>query len=84
MSDMVEKVARAIHMCAMQQEPDLAPWEKLGSPFKNDYLFQARAAFAAIREPTEEMMESGWQQMPELLEAWRAMIDAALVGNLRA
>jgi hypothetical protein len=41
----------------------------------------ARAAIAAMREPTEEMMDA-WARAPGAIKAgWQAMIDAALEGK---
>ena len=42
---------------------------------------QARAAIAAMREPTEEMIDA-WARAPGAIKAgWEAMIDAALEGK---
>jgi hypothetical protein len=68
MTDMIEKVAKAIND-AMLQHGD----------YKPDEL--ARAAIAAMREPTEDMiMASPYYQMPLMIYGleYRAMIDAAL------
>ncbi len=97
MTEMVERVARAI--C----EADSEPWDELGetgadnAPFpysKEMYRKLARAAIAAMREPTEGMNAAGalpWRwtthEAPPGLElpfgwtnadTWRVMIDAAL------
>jgi hypothetical protein len=67
--DMVERVARAVD----------AEWAShiingtLASP--KDF---ARAAIAAMREPTEEMVRAQWSETTCGVEGWRAMIDAAL------
>lgn len=71
---MVERVARAIqafdgHAAAGGAEPG--------------YEAIARAAIAAMREPTDEMMSvtEWWGDLtgrPEHVDVWRAMIDAAL------
>lgn len=75
MTEMVDRVARAIHAelektwCVMLT----GHGEELG-----------RAAIAAMREPTEAMMRAGDAAAEsacsgdEGLEAWDAMIDAAL------
>lgn len=80
--DMVEKVARVIHE---QAEPwdafdvDRVLWIKI-----------ARAAIAAMREPTDEMLDAGSAAHPaggyrretllnDIIECeWVAMVDAAL------
>jgi len=66
--DMVEKVAKAIND-AMLQHGD----------YKPDEL--ARAAIAAMREPTKAMKEAGFWKGPISLNGYRAMIDAALEEN---
>ena len=88
MSDMVERVAKAIEatMFADHELPcDAELHEK--------YCGTARAAISAMREPTEEMLSHGDSSIPRAeadkdghrmmgrevcLEAWKAMIDAAL------
>jgi len=70
MTDMIERVAKAIND-AMIKHGD----------YKPDEL--ARAAIAAMREPTEEMyqgvcaLNKRWQDSNSA-EIWQAMIDAAL------
>src|SRR5690348_7039249 len=76
MSEMLERVRKAI--C---EESIISPCEAtygskccLPTCYKECFdntLDQARAAIAAMREPTKAMIEAG-------SEAWRAMIDAAL------
>jgi len=63
--DMVEKVAKAIND-AMLQHGD----------YKPDEL--ARAAIAAMREPTERMKEAGFWEGSASPNNYRTMIDAAL------
>ena len=58
MSEMVERVARAIHTSAYAGE-----WDDLfdrGVESKEQFLNMARAAIEAMREPTEAMITS-WQ-----------------------
>ena len=65
--NMIERVARA--MCAADggsQEVDV-----------HHYRDMARAAIAAMREPTEAMTRTLWTGIPPKA-AWRTMIDAAL------
>ena len=62
MSEMVERVARAI--AAANRAND---WDKIdendvcdrGYLLRRDYLALARAAIEAMREPTEQMIEAG-------------------------
>lgn len=84
MSEMVERVARAI-----QHMHDTGP--------KEHYLAFARAAIEAMREPTPEMYSAAayadWlagddahrqHKIHAPMDAkWRAMIDAALKGRKR-
>lgn len=53
MSDVVEKVARAIH----EAEPSV-PWECCHIARKNDCYAMAIAAMEALLEPTEEMVRA--------------------------
>ena len=70
MSEMVERVAKAL-----AREYDRDPETDnvgLGTQLSTA---MARAAIAAMREPTEAMLYAGWQEDSSI---WRAMIDAAL------
>lgn len=74
MSEMIERVARAI-------EQEIGPQDM-------DFAKIARAAVEAMREPTEAMLEVAQDMYepvgdramwpPEPKDAWPAMIDAAL------
>jgi hypothetical protein len=71
MSEMVRGVALAIEEArgTPRDEPTPVAWK------------MARAAIAAMREPTEEMAQSGWAALyddepPE--DIWGVMINAAL------
>ena len=70
-SPLVERVARALcEDCGLDWETATQEgWER-----------QARAAIAAMREPTEAMLEAGRSTPPRTrcLEVYRAMIDEAL------
>ena len=67
---MVERVAQAL-----QQEMGTAAFDEATS------FALARAAIAAMREPTEEMLDA-WARAPGAIKAgWQAMIDAALEGK---
>jgi hypothetical protein len=68
MSTMVKRVAEA-----RQQEMGTVPFDEPASSFA-----LARAAIAAMREPTEEMLDA-WVRAPGTIKAgWQAMIDCAL------
>lgn len=72
--NMVERVALAIH--------DKAPLACFYD--RSSVVNAARAAIEAMREPSDQMAEAGFQHTgdpcwPEnVKEAWRAMIDEAL------
>ena len=71
MSTMLKRVAQAL-----QQERGTAPFAEPASSFA-----LARAAIAAMREPTDEMIDA-WIGAPgAITEGWQAMIDAALEGK---
>ena len=79
MSDMVERVARALREC------DCDPMHN-----DEDYANMAYAAIAAMREPTEAMIAKSLDGKagdylgvgPKVVTAvWQAMIDAALEGE---
>ena len=78
MSKMVERVARHIAGIA---------WGDIDDETRQFWLARARAAIAAMREPTEPMIEAGFGAgarrcdgilFEDFAKAWRAMIDAAL------
>jgi hypothetical protein len=71
MSIMIKRVAQAL-----QQEMGAAPLDETAASFA-----LARTAIAAMREPTEEMIDA-WIRAPGAIKGgWQAMIDAALQGN---
>lgn len=67
---MIEKVAKAIALSV--EEAQLEFWE--------EFIDQAKAAIAAMREPTEEMMnvEAYSNVHSTRLNCYEKMIDAAL------
>ena len=71
MTNMIERVAQAL-----QQEMGTAQFDEPPSSFA-----LARAAIAAMREPTEEMIVA-WIKAPGAIKGgWQGMIDAALEGK---
>lgn len=81
MTDMIERVARVIHV-------QLEPWDAFGVD-RVMWIKVARAAIAAMREPTDEMNDAGADkcdggcaeescQFGFMGKIWHAMIDAAL------
>jgi hypothetical protein len=79
MSEMLERVARAI----LKEERNL-DLELSNDLTKQSYYRLARAAIAAMHEPTLEMRHAGrrvkssWLVEQEEVEIWQSMIDAAL------
>jgi L-cysteine desulfidase len=68
MSTMVKRVAQALQ----QEMAGTAPFDEAAS------LALAHAAIAAMREPTEEMIDA-WIGAPGAIKGgWQAMIDCAL------
>lgn len=73
--DMIERVALAIERA---DSPGL-PWHLETEQDQKVYRNLARAAVAAMREPTPEMMLAGFVCCPiHTLSTWEAMIDAAI------
>jgi hypothetical protein len=71
MSTMVERVAQAL-----EQEMATATFDEPPTSFA-----LASAAIAAMREPTEEMIDA-WIRAPGAIKGgWQGMIDAALEGK---
>jgi hypothetical protein len=85
MTDMVERVARAIY--EDRNGPRCEPWGTKPKGHKDPYRADARAAIEAMREPTEAMVGSGADHDAEgggtgnPLAIYTAMIDAALSPN---
>ena len=76
MSSMVERVALAIEKKLSRTDPYD---ERQHKRFNYDEC--ARAAIAAMREPTEAMINA-WIRAPGAIKGgWQAMIDAALDGK---
>lgn len=87
---MVDRVARAlcrVHFMRKQHSGACTQKERvdfLVNEYWRNHVDDARAAITALREPTDDMAEEGFQETgdpcwPEnVKKAWRAMIDAAL------
>lgn len=94
MSEMVERVARALAAAEFYQFPETdkfieANWHQFAPELAERYRIRARAAIAAMREPTEVMVEAGYQPSgfepsdvgvshEDASDLYQAMIDAAL------
>lgn len=87
MSEMIERVARAICVANGEDDDDTYATSATGSPIWRYYESHAIAAITAMREPTGEMIDGGAESLwtlrgPDLngqpSKCWRAMINAAL------
>lgn len=77
MSEMVERVARAFYE-AQFVNVNRIEWETRSRQGRNEYMRAARAAIAAMRDPTEAMLEAGPPEPYMDCGVWAKMIDAAL------
>jgi hypothetical protein len=81
MTEMTERVARAIHSRSRDHAND---WDELSPYYHNKYRQDALAAIEAMREPTLEMRHAGrrvkssWLVENEEVEIWQNMIDESL------
>jgi hypothetical protein len=75
MNEMIERVARVI--CALHTTNG-ADRDRLVDRDWEDWVLDARAAIAAMRAPTEAMMQVPVAGFVDAGEYWDAMIDAAL------
>jgi hypothetical protein len=79
MSDMVERVARAIAAAGT-----IVDWDEMSVACQEQFTKEARAAIEAMREPTEAMVDAAWASWEDVegskgfVGAWQAMIDEAL------
>jgi hypothetical protein len=85
MSEMVERVARALYesegsdMLAKADHAFPKPsWDRAHPALKDDCRVKARAAIEAMREPVWAMRRAGIGAEPDFEYVWLAMIDAAL------
>lgn len=85
MSEMIERVAKAIYpsVIAQSESYNEVPIEEAFSRVRYSHLRAtameaASAAIEALREPTTEMVrEAYWEAPFHAKRAWQAMIDAA-------
>ena len=78
MSELIERVARAIRGCVSADD-----WNFIDEIARKMYRREARAAIEAMREPTTEMLHASTMQVPTWdneasKRKWQAMIEAAL------
>ena len=78
--DVVERVARAICRAMWGDDCPLMTAAAFEEEHWSQTLADARAAIAAMREPTEAMCEAGKRggTVGAAAASWRAMVDAAL------
>lgn len=72
-NEMVERVARAIYITSHVSDWD----DPMPNPVREAHRCHARAAIAAMREPTQAMRDLRWIGSDEV-EAYQAIIDEAL------
>ncbi len=82
MSEMVERVARAVRMNRFVRTRRSAAFDETVPPTDLE-LDDARAAIAEMIEPTQGMMDvfytlPCWGDGPEARDTWRVMVDEAL------
>lgn len=80
MSEMVERVARALCKSERKNPDYIGPGADPNFPIWTTYQLRARAVISAMREPTEKMVKI--EELPyspgEMTAYWHAMIDEAL------
>ena len=81
---MLEKIARAM---VANGSGNPAQWDEYSPIMKQAWLLHVRAALAAMREPSDAMLEAALNVYPESLDdrlaedCWQSMIDAILEGE---
>ncbi len=86
MSDMVEHVAKQLFEKGPRGNRPAAIWQLLDDDWKEAFRTTARIAIKAMREPTEAMLQCGFNthqswnlgDKDDLAAAWRGMTDEAL------
>ena len=80
MSEIVERVAAAIERTTHDDDASFEEAWRDHEIVRHNRMIEARAAIAAIREPTEAMIVAGvhHDNMGDMAGRWRAMVDAAL------
>jgi hypothetical protein len=69
---MLERAARALHR---HDEPTVG-WDDITAPRQRMYLSQARTVVAAIRKPSEVMIDAAGSM--DVVDGYGRMIDAVL------
>jgi len=84
----IERVARAVQDRLFQPTPDMARYVDIrGTPeqIAATYRELTDAILAALREPSEAMIDAGHENMSvargDVATIWQSMIDAALAAN---
>ena len=79
MTEMVNRVARALY----EQSGAWMSWDKMGERDRDKWRASARAAFLAMKEPTDAMVGAGVEGWKingylSIQFVWPCMVDAAL------
>lgn len=80
----IEEMARAAYEAQAKREkvPGIAGWDALPLMFRFALKQTMRDALAVLREPTLAVIEAAWTGVDptdmDLVDAWRAQIDAIL------
>lgn len=85
MSEMVERLARALWTGRMHTNADTGSWEVLNDVFRDEHRNEVRAILRAIREPTSGQLAAFARACDGngfclVKTGWKAMIDAAIDG----
>ena len=83
MDEMIERVARAMFAAQWDAQDRPEEFDLNSEGFKAIYWAAARAAVAAMREPTDDMVRAAHLKAEGMTSAgfadvWRAMIDVVL------
>ena len=80
MTGMIERMAKALYHNQWLDGVNHPAWEHAegGGQERDFWLNQARIALAAMREPTEAMLEAPVAREQDARDVWKHMIDAAL------
>jgi hypothetical protein len=80
MNEMIDRLAK--RLCTCDEQDGAAPWDYHDAKQQEGYRDRVRALVAAMREPTEAMVDEGRRSQgiseADDLVCWGAMIDEAL------
>lgn len=83
MSEMIERVARGLAGHNGYDPDDMSGAHNIGGPLWMAFVQEARVAIAAMRTPTQAMLDTTTnphcvETMDDIRDVWTDMIDAAL------